>query len=117
MIYLFLVILLILGIYILAPYFGNPKAVTAAGTKQQKLSALQYRRQLIDNSLADLDFDYRMGKLTEQDHEQAMQALHVELGDIEKRLAQLGNTHTAAVKEKLEKEIAARKKQISSGKK
>ncbi|HPG41237.1 MAG TPA: hypothetical protein PLP19_08055 [bacterium] len=115
--YLFLVLLVIIGVYIIAPYLNRHKSVAVAGTKQQKLSALQYRRQLISISLAELDFDYRMGKLTEQDREQAMQELHSELGNIEKRLAQLGNAQTAAVKEKLEKEIAARKKQINSGKK
>jgi len=115
--YLFLILLVIMGIYIITPYFYRHKQGAAAGTKQQKLSALQYRRQLIGNSLAELDFDYRMGKLTEQDREQTMQELQTELGDIEKRLAQLGNTQSTAMKEKLEKEIAVRKKQISSGKK
>lgn len=116
MVYLFWIFLVVLGFYIIAPFFRNRKIVADNGTKNQKLAALHYRRQLLKNSLDELDFDYRMGKIVQADRDQSLQALQVELDDIDKTINRSGNAYTDKMKEKLEKEIAARKKQINSGK-
>jgi NADH pyrophosphatase NudC (nudix superfamily) len=74
---------------------------------------LEDRKHAIYDNLRDLQFEYRLGKLSDEDYQQTKQALHKELAgvlaDIEETLNRLGlpSTRTAAAKPAASKPVPA----------
>ncbi|MCL4527824.1 MAG: zinc ribbon domain-containing protein [Chloroflexi bacterium] len=63
---LLVALLLGVGLYLAAPLFDNRTRRPSAGT--QETSSLMAERDRIINALRELDFDFRLGKIPEEDY-------------------------------------------------
>ncbi len=63
---LLVALLLGVGLYLAAPLFDNRARRASAGT--QETSSLMAERDRIINALRELDFDFRLGKIPEEDY-------------------------------------------------
>jgi hypothetical protein len=104
-----LAVLIIVGIYLYAPFMERrARRVTE---EEHELSALMAERDRVINSLQELDFDFKLGKVPEEDYPRQRASLLQKGAEILKRIDMLAPqpVSTQDTEARLEKAIAARR--------
>ena len=108
-----LAILILVGIYLYAPFLERrARRVTE---EEHELSALMAERDRVINSLQELDFDYKLGKIPEEDYPTQRGSLLQKGADILRQIDILAPQPVAVqdVDARIEKAIAARRADAS----
>lgn len=112
-----LAVLILVGIYLYAPFMERrARRVTE---EEHELSALMAERDRVINSLQELDFDFKLGKIPEEDYPEQRTSLLQKGADILRKIDALAppspivrrNEHDT--EERLEKAIATRRADAS----
>jgi hypothetical protein len=104
-----LVVLLLVGIYLYAPFMERrARRVTE---EEHELSALMAERDRVINALQELDFDFKLGKIPDDDYPVQRSALLQKGADILRKIDTLAPQATSAqdTEVRLERAIAARR--------
>lgn len=104
-----LAILILVGIYLYAPFMERrARRVTE---EEHELSALMAERDRVINSLQELDFDFKLGKIPEEDYPTQRANLLQKGADILRKIDALAPQTTSAqnTEARLERAIAARR--------
>ena len=112
-IFLSLAVLILVGIYLYAPFMERrARQVTE---EEHELSALMAERDRVINSLQELDFDFKLGKIPEDDYPAQRASLLQKGADILRKIdslaPQAGSTQDTEAR--LERAIAARRADTS----
>lgn len=108
-----LAILILVGIYLYAPFMERrARRVTE---EEHELSALMAERDRVINSLQELDFDYKLGKIPEEDYPVQRGTLLQKGADILRKIDSLAPQTSSAqdTEARLERAIAARRADAS----
>ena len=108
-----LAILILVGIYLYAPFMERrARRVTE---EEHELSALMAERDRVINSLQELDFDYKLGKIPEEDYPTQRAGLLQKGADILRQIDTLAPQPVAVqdADARIEKAIAARRADAS----
>jgi hypothetical protein len=108
-----LAVLLLVGIYLYAPFMERrARRVTE---EEHELSALMAERDRVINSLQELDFDFKLGKIPEEDYPVQRSTLLQKGADILRKIDTLAPQATSAqdTEVRLERAIAARRADAS----
>ena len=108
-----LAILILVGIYLYVPFLERrARRVTE---EEHELSALMAERDRVINSLQELDFDYKLGKIPEEDYPTQRGSLLQKGADILRQIDILAPQPVAVqdVDARIEKAIAARRADAS----
>jgi NADH pyrophosphatase NudC (nudix superfamily) len=111
-----LAVLILVGIYLYAPFMERrARRVT---DEEHELSALMAERDRVINSLQELDFDFNLGKIPEEDYPVQRSALLHKGADILRKIDTLAPQATSAqdTEARLERAIAARRADASLAK-
>jgi hypothetical protein len=112
-IFLSLAVLILVGIYLYAPFMERrARRVTE---EEHELSALMAERDRVVNSLQELDFDFKLGKIPEEDYPTQRASLLQKGADILRKIDSLAPqpASTQDTEARLEKAIAARRADAS----
>jgi hypothetical protein len=112
-IFLSLAILILVGIYLYAPFMERrARRVTE---EEHELSALMAERDRVINSLQELDFDFKLGKIPEDDYPVQRSTLLQKGADILRKIDSLAPQAVSAqdTEARLERAIAARRADAS----
>lgn len=104
-----LAVLILVGIYLYAPFMERrARRVTE---EEHELSALMAERDRVINSLQELDFDFKLGKIPEEDYPVQRATLLQKGAEILKKIDSLAPplVSTQDTEDRLEKAIAARR--------
>jgi hypothetical protein len=104
---------LVLGaaVFVLAPLFTEPRGnLEAELLAETELDRLLNRKAVVYTNLKDLEFEFKMGRLAEQDFRRLESGYKVEAATILQKLDQLGVEKD--LDEAIEKEIAARNRRL-----
>ena len=115
-IFLSLAVLILVAIYLYAPFMERrARRVTE---EEHELSALMAERDRIINALQELDFDFKLGKIPEDDYPVQRSTLLQKGADILRRIDTLSPQTTSAqdTEARLERAIAARRADASLAK-
>lgn len=108
-----LAILILVGIYLYAPFMERrARSVTE---EEHELSALMAERDRVINSLQELDFDFKLGKIPEEDYPAQRSSLLQKGADILRQIDTLA-PQPASIQDadaRIEKAIAARRADAS----
>lgn len=108
-----LAILILVAIYLYAPFMERrARRVTQ---EEHELSALMAERDRVINSLQELDFDFKLGKIPEEDYPTQRSSLLQRGADILRRIDSIAPQPTSAqdADARIEKAIAARRADAS----
>jgi len=108
-----LAILILVGVYLYAPFMeGRARGVSE---EEHELSALMAERDRVINSLQELDFDYKLGKIPEEDYPLQRGTLLQKGADILRKIDALAPQTSSAqdTEARLERAIAARRADAS----
>ena len=108
-----LAVLILVGIYLYAPFMERrARRVTE---EEHELSALMAERDRVINSLQELDFDFKLGKIPEDDYPVQRSSLLQKGADILRKIDALAPQATSAqdTEARLERAIAARRADAS----
>jgi len=108
-----LAVLILVGIYLYAPFMERrARRVTE---EEHELSALMAERDRVINSLQELDFDFKLGKVPEEDYPAQRASLLQKGADILRKIDTLAPqpVSTQDTEARLEKAIAARRADAS----
>jgi hypothetical protein len=108
-----LAILILVGIYLYAPFMERrARRVTE---EEHELSTLMAERDRVINSLQELDFDFRLGKIPEDDYPAQRSALLQKGADILRKIDALAPQAISGqdTESRLERAIAARRADAS----
>src|SRR4026207_705277 len=111
-----LAILILVGIYLYAPFMERrARRVTE---EEHELSALMAERDRVINSLQELDFDFKLGKIPEEDYPLQRSTLLQKGAEILRQIDTLAPqvTSTPDTEARLERAIAARRADASVAK-
>lgn len=111
-----LAVLILVGIYLYAPFMERrARRVTE---EEHELSALMAERDRVINSLQELDFDFKLGKIPEEDYPVQRSTLLQKGADILRKIDTLAPQATSAqdTEVRLERAIAARRADASLAK-
>ena len=111
-----LAVLILVGIYLYAPFMERrARRVTE---EEHELSALMAERDRVINSLQELDFDFKLGKIPEEDYPVQRSTLLHKGADILRQIDALAPqvTTTQDTEARLERAIAARRADASLAK-
>ena len=109
-----LAVLILVGIYLYAPFMERrARRVTA---EEHELSTLMAERDRVINSLQELDFDFRLGKIPEEDYPTQRTSLLQKGADILRKIDSLApqSVSTQDAEARLERVIAARRPDAST---
>ena len=109
-----LAVLILVGIYLYAPFMERrARRVTA---EEHELSTLMAERDRVINSLQELDFDFRLGKIPEEDYPTQRTSLIQKGADILRKIDSLTpqSVSTQDTEARLERAIAARRADAST---
>ena len=99
------------GLFVLAPLFKEPKGnLDAELLAETDLDRLLDRKAVIYRNLRDLEFEYKMGRLSDKDFQQLEAGYKSEVAAILQKLDQLDASET--LDEAIEQEIASRKAKL-----
>src|SRR6188474_482685 len=104
-----LAVLILVGIYLYAPFMERrARRVTE---EEHELSALLAERDRVVNSLQELDFDYKLGKIPEEDYPTQRASLLQSGADILRKIDTIAPEPASAqdVDARIERAIAARR--------
>ena len=108
-----LAVLILVGIYLYAPFMERrARRVTE---EEHELSALMAERDRVINSLQELDFDFKLGKIPEDDYPAQRTSLLQKGADILRKIDSLAPQTVSAqdTEARLERAIAARRADAS----
>lgn len=108
-IFLSLAVLIVVGVYLYAPFMERrARRVTQ---EEHELSALMAERDRVINSLQELDFDFNLGKIPQEDYPSQRAGLLQKGADILKQIDTLAPQPASAqdTEARLERAIAARR--------
>lgn len=115
-IFLVLAVLIIVGIYLYAPFTERAQTMHIEDT--HKISALKAERERVIASLQELDFDFKLGKIPAEDYPQQRQNLlqkgaHIlrQLDEMEANAAPTQRETSTIPEDELEALLAERRKQ------
>ncbi len=111
-----LAVLILVGIYLYAPFMERrARRVTE---EEHELSALMAERDRVINSLQELDFDFKLGKIPEEDYPAQRASLLQKGADILRKIDTIAPEPASAqdVDARIEKAIAARRADASIAK-
>lgn len=111
-----LAVLILVGMYLYAPFMERrARRVTE---EEHELSALMAERDRVINSLQELDFDFKLGKIPEDDYPTQRASLLQKGADILRKIDSLAPQATSAqdTEARLERAIAARRADASTAK-
>jgi lipopolysaccharide biosynthesis regulator YciM len=111
-----LAVLILVGIYLYAPFMERrARRVTE---EEHELSALMAERDRVINSLQELDFDFKLGKIPEEDYPLQRSSLLQKGAEILRQIDALAPqvTSTPDTEARLERAIAARRADASVAK-
>ncbi|HEY9527141.1 MAG TPA: zinc ribbon domain-containing protein [Anaerolineales bacterium] len=111
-----LAVLILVGIYLYAPFMERrARRVTE---EEHELSALMAERDRVINSLQELDFDFKLGKIPEEDYPLQRSSLLQKGAEILRQIDTLAPqvTSTPDTEARLERAIAARRADASVAK-
>jgi len=111
-----LAVLILVGIYLYAPFMERrARRVTE---EEHELSALMAERDRVINSLQELDFDFKLGKIPEDDYPTQRASLLQKGADILRKIDSLAPQTVSAqdTEARLERAIAARRADASTAK-
>src|SRR5512133_813614 len=111
-----LAVLVLVGIYLYAPFMERrARRVTA---EEHELSALMAERDRVINSLQELDFDFKLGKIPADDYPTQRASLLQKGADILRQIDSIAPQSTSSqdVDARIEKAIAARRADASVAK-
>ena len=111
-----LAVLILVGIYLYAPFMDRrARRVTE---EEHELSALMAERDRVINSLQELDFDFKLGKIPEEDYPLQRSSLLQKGADILRQIDTLAPqvTSTPDTEARLDRAIAARRADASVAK-
>jgi hypothetical protein len=92
---LFIVIAVFFGVYVLLPFWEKSyrrKKLDFSGTERENLVS---RKAAILDAMRDLEYDFKMQKITEDDYNQVKTNLTKEAVDIMKKLDQLDDAKSS----------------------
>ena len=108
-IFLSLALLILVGIYLYAPFMERrARRITE---EEHELSALMAERDRVINALQELDFDFKLGKIPEEDYPVQRTSLLQKGADILRKIDSFAPQSVSAVdtEARLERAIAARR--------
>lgn len=111
---LVLALLILVGLFIARPLF-NRRAVIVdgySGKEDHRLSALLAERDQVLNALQELDFDYSLGKIPEEDYPAQREAMVRHGAEVLRLLDEYQGPDHSAEDERLEAVIAARREEV-----
>ena len=101
------------GVYVMTPLFKEPKGnLEAELLAETELDRLLNHKAVVYSNLKDLEFEYKMGRLSDDDFRRLEAAYKSEAATILQKLDQLGAEND--FDEAIEREIAIRKKRLFS---
>jgi hypothetical protein len=101
------------GVYVLAPLFAAPKGnLDVELLAETELDRLLERKDVVYHNLKDLEFEFRMGRLSREDFTQLEAAYKAEAALILGQLDSLGVNEN--LDDSIDREIAARKAELFS---
>src|SRR5215208_4894031 len=108
-----LAVLILVALYLYAPFME--KRARRVTEEEHELSALMAERDRVINSLQELDFDFKLGKIPEEDYPAQRATLLQKGADILKKMDALAPQATSAqdTEARLERAIAARRADAS----
>ena len=112
--FLVLAVLVMVGIYLYAPFSSRARRVRAS--ESHEVSSLKAERDRVINSLQELDFDFKLGKIPEEDYPEQRTALLQKGSDILRRLDEIAPASASArdVETRIEKAAAAKRADSSA---
>lgn len=100
------------GVYVLTPLFRDPEGnLEMELLAETELDRLLNRKAVVYSNLKDLEFEYRMGRLGDEDFRRLEAGYKHEAGIILQKLDQLGVQDN--IDEAIEKAVAARRKRLN----
>jgi rubrerythrin len=107
--FLVLAVLVIVGVYLYAPFTSRGRYARVSETHE--VSALKAERDRVINSLQELDFDFKLGKIPAEDYPDQRAALLQKGADILRSLDELAPVSTSAnnAEARIEKAAAAKR--------
>lgn len=107
--FLVLAVLVVVGIYLYAPF--TARARRARTSESHEVSALQAERDRVINSLQEIDFDFKLGKIPAEDYPEQRAELLQKGSDILRKLDELAPVSASAsnVETRIEKAAAAKR--------
>jgi hypothetical protein len=109
---LILAMLILVGLFIARPLFDRQAVIVNGRTRREdhELSSLLAERDRVLNALQELDFDYSLGKIPEEDYPAQREALVSYGAMVLRKLDELqAKPDASGVEERLELAIAARR--------
>ncbi len=112
--FLILAVLVAVGIYLYAPF--TSRARRARTSETHEVSSLKAERDRVINSLQELDFDFKLGKIPAEDYPEQRTALLQKGSDILRKLDELAPVSASAsdVEARIEKAAAAKRADSSA---
>jgi hypothetical protein len=90
------------------PLFARTESAEAAILEETEWDLLQRKREVILGNIQDLDFEYKCGKLSAEDHQRVRSELVGEVGEVFSAIDTLENTQDLDTL--IRREIASRRK-------
>lgn len=109
-IFFVLAVLILVGMYLYAPFTGRTRR-SAVGREEHEVSSLMAERDRMINALQELDFDFKLGKVPEEDYPAQRAELLQKGADILRKLDELrpASASDSNAEARLEKAVAARR--------
>jgi hypothetical protein len=105
------VLVLLAGLYVLRPLFSQSKdSLDIELLDETELDRLSDRKAVVYSNLGDLEFEHKMGRLSETDFRQLEEGYKKEAADIMQSLDELSVSEN--LDDEIEKDIAARKSKM-----
>ncbi|MFM8424393.1 MAG: hypothetical protein ACKOBL_04395 [Chloroflexota bacterium] len=113
-IFLVLAVLVIVGMFLYAPFMSRPRKLST--NEMHDISALKAERDRVINSLQELDFDFKLGKIPAEDYPEQRAELLKKGSDILRKLDELEPLLASArnAESRIEKAAAAKRADSSS---
>jgi hypothetical protein len=106
-------LVIIVGLYVLMPLFQKSRERLDLDLGETELERLQDRKAIIYKSIKDLEFEYKMGRLSDADFKQLDAGYRNDAATILQEMEKLGVAEELDTL--IEKEIAAHKKKLERG--
>jgi rubrerythrin len=109
-IFFVLAALILVGMYLYAPFTGRTRR-SVVGREEHEISSLMAERDRMINALQELDFDFKLGKVPEEDYPAQRAELLQKGADILRKLDELqpALASDSNAEARLEKAVAARR--------
>ena len=113
-VFLILAVFIIVGMYLYAPFMSKPRKLSTS--EMHEVSTLKAERDRVINSLQELDFDFKLGKIPEEDYPEQRAELLKKGSEILRQLDELQPVYAAArtAESRIEKAAAANRADSAS---